>query len=511
MSPPIAVFNRPIPMFDSRGQTLARHLGCGLLACCAAAAPLGLLAQPVPVPSPILPALVSVAPKAEAAVPLPAAATIPPAAAKAAAAIAAVASAPGAAEASASSFALLASMKEMVKLALGFSPLLRQAESEWRSAVADVEQAEGQRYPQVSLQVASPNLQVGATANTGVISSKPSLGVSASLTVWDWGFLSNTINSRSQVAIAAQARYQLQAETTAFDTVSAVLQVARYRQLVAAGDAYVVQMRKFTDMLREIVQADRGRLSELTQARSRLLQAEMARDTSLAKVREFEVALRRQVGDKPPAIPPTTLDVELGLPKSLPEAILRSADHPLLRQSEAEAIAADYQSRAVRAGELPAVNWVVSKSSGVDALGRRLPLQSSLTMNYGVFKGGAGQAAERASINRAQAARDKRDQTRNDIEYRLRAADEDARTQNERADSLGQLVPETDRVRRQFFDQWYNLGRRTLLDVLTAESEYYGNVAAQINSSFDAQSSLLRLSSEAGTLNRALGTIAPDQ
>ncbi|MDB5819154.1 MAG: outer rane efflux family protein, partial [Rhizobacter sp.] len=173
---------------------------------------------------------------------------------------------------------------------------------------------------------------------------------------------------------------------------------------------------------------------------------------------------------------------------------------------EAEAISADYQSRAVRAGELPAVNWVVSKSTAVDSLGRRVPLQSSLSVNYGIFKGGAGLAAERAALNRAQAARDKRDQTRNDIEYRLRAADEDARTQRERLDSFGQLVPETDRVRRQFFDQWYNLGRRTLLDVLTAESEYYGNVAAQINSSFDAQLSTLRLSAESGTLNRALGT-----
>jgi adhesin transport system outer membrane protein len=314
------------------------------------------------------------------------------------------------------------------------------------------------------------------------------------------------INSRAQAAISAQAKYQLQAETTAFETASAVLQIARYRQLVDAGDAYVTQMRKFTAMLREIVQADRGRLSELTQARSRALQADLARDASVAKVREFEVALRRQVGEQPPVLPKTVLDIDLGLPQSLTEAILRSADHPQIRQAEAEAISADYQSSAVRAGELPAVNWVVSKSTAVDSLGRRLPLQSSLSVNYGIFKGGAGLAAERAAINRAQAARDKRDQTRNDIEYRLRAADEDARTQRERLDSFGQLVPETDRVRRQFFDQWYNLGRRTLLDVLTAESEYYGNVAAQINSSFDAQLSTLRLSAESGTLNRALGT-----
>ncbi|MDB5817938.1 MAG: transporter, partial [Rhizobacter sp.] len=328
-------------------------------------------AQVGPLPPPALPVMAPAPPSAALG------ATVAPVVRADAAAISGTpsASAPNAEDAARASSALRGAMKDLVKQALAYSPALRQNEAEWRSTIADVEQAEGQRLPQVSLQLASPGMQVGEGAYTGIVSSKPSIGMSASLTVWDWGYLTNLINSRSQAAISAQAKYQLQAETTAFETASAVLQIARYRQLVDAGDAYVTQMRKFTAMLREIVQADRGRLSELTQARSRALQADLARDASVAKVREFEVALRRQVGEQPPVLPKTVLDIDLGLPQSLTEAILRSADHPQIRQAEAEAISADYQSRAVRAGELPAVNWVVSKSTAVDSLGRRVPLQ----------------------------------------------------------------------------------------------------------------------------------------
>lgn len=209
-----------------------RHILPSLTLLCFTAAAFAAHGQGGPLPPPALPVLAT--PPPSAALGATSGATIR----ADAAAIAASAAGPGADEAARASSALRAAMKDMVKRALAYSPALRQSEAEWRSTIADVEQGEGQRLPQVSLQVASPGMQVGNSAYTGVVSSKPFIGVSASLTVWDWGYLTSLINSRSQAAISAQAKYQLQAESTAFETASAVLQIARYRQLVDAGDAY---------------------------------------------------------------------------------------------------------------------------------------------------------------------------------------------------------------------------------------------------------------------------------
>jgi hypothetical protein len=70
----------------------------------------------------------------------------------------------------------------------------------------------------------------------------------------------------------------------------------------------------------------------------------------------------------------------------------------------------------------------------------------------------------------------------------------------DRADAYSGLVDETERVRKAFFEQWYHLGRRTLLDVLTAESDYYGNQVSEVTSRFDGYNAVFREYSGAGAL-----------
>lgn len=59
---------------------------------------------------------------------------------------------------------------------------------------------------------------------------------------------------------------------------------------------------------------------------------------------------------------------------------------------------------------------------------------------------------------------------------------------------------ETERVSKAFFEQWYHLGKRTLLDVLTAENEHYGNRVAEVTNRFDAYTAVFREHYAAGSL-----------
>jgi adhesin transport system outer membrane protein len=84
----------------------------------------------------------------------------------------------------------------------------------------------------------------------------------------------------------------------------------------------------------------------------------------------------------------------------------------------------------------------------------------------------------------------------------MKARDESRidRTLYERADAYRDLTDETERVRKAFFEQWYHLGKRTLLDVLTAESDYYGNQVSEVTSRFDGYNAVFREQSGAGKL-----------
>ncbi|WP_274377034.1 TolC family protein [Collimonas fungivorans] len=175
-------------------------------------------------------------------------------------------------------------------------------------------------------------------------------------------------------------------------------------------------------------------------------------------------------------------------------------DHPSIKQAEAEADAADLNVDAIKASSKPALNWVVNKSTARDTLGREQPVQTMLSINWAAFRGGSGRAQQAAASQRAAASREKKGQQLLDLEYKVRNADQNARTSLQRADLYHNLTGETDGVRKAFFEQWYHLGKRTLLDVLSAESDHYNNRVSEIASRFDGYQSILQEYTGAGQL-----------
>ena len=118
--------------------------------------------------------------------------------------------------------------------------------------------------------------------------------------------------------------------------------------------------------------------------------------------------------------------------------------------------------------------------------------------------GGANRAAERAALYRADASRQETEQQRLDLEYRIRTADNDARSQLERAEVYRDLSVESDLVREEFFLQWKELGKRSLLDVLIAETDHYNNQVNEISNRFDGYQSIVQEYASAGVLARWL-------
>ena len=54
-------------------------------------------------------------------------------------------------------------------------------------------------------------------------------------------------------------------------------------------------------------------------------------------------------------------------------------------------------------------------------------------------------------------------------------------------DRIVEILRNSDRVRASTLQQWQQLGRRSLFDVMAAEGDYYGMRVAHVNAMFDAQ------------------------
>lgn len=385
-------------------------------------------------------------------------------------------------------------LAEMVSRALALSPEVREVVAKSHAAAFDVDQAKGQHWPQVQIGAATPS----ATFGSGGANSSSSLGtVQVTTPLYTWGRISSTIDSRTETSRAADQELEEVRQKIAFDTTQAVLELMRNQQTLVQTDGYVARMNELVLMLSEIVKQDRGRGSELTQARARLLQAQASRDAIIGRQREVEVTLFKLVGERLSLPARVRWDTPF---VSEEEALSAAQEHPSLQRALAEAKAATYYADSVRASRWPQINWIVSKTTQQDGLNRTQPWQTSVALQWNAFQGGSARAAERAAFERAMAGEQKAHTVLRDLEYRVRSNAELRDTAAKRAREFLALIVETDKVRRDFYQQWYHLGKRTLLDVLIAENDHYNNQLAEVNSRFDAATADLRIRGDSGIL-----------
>lgn len=383
-----------------------------------------------------------------------------------------------------------------VNTAIHLSPEVSRSQAEKQAVLWDIDEAKGQRWPQIDVASQSKSLQFGKGVERE--DSNGGINLSVSTLLYDWGRVGKTIDSREKLGVASDEKLAAQMETTGYEVVSTLIELGKQRIISDLGQQFSNRMEDLVKMLSGIVAVDPGRASELTQAKARLLQAQALHDAAQAKARDAEINLNKWVGESPVPIP-RNKEWNIGL-ASMEPLLIAVQNHPTLRQSMAQVESAQLQAEALRASGLPQLKLVVSKNTGTDALGRQQPWQAKVDMTWSAFRGGSTRASERAALQRADAGRFDMSLQRRNLEFRIRAANNDARTLFERAEQYRELALESDRIRDAFHQQWYHLGKRTLLDVLGAENDHHGNLVSEITNRFDGYQAIVRQYASAGML-----------
>lgn len=392
---------------------------------------------------------------------------------------------------------LRAMFNRAVQAAAENSPQVQRAQADFEAAQADIDEAKGQRLPQIDVGTQTKAARFGSGSDNDSGGSG-GINLNVSTPIYDWGRIRKTIDSRKYLSDAASSNIEAERESLAYEVTTNMVELGKQRMIIDISQQYVQRMDELVKMLAGIVAVDKGRVSELTQAKARLLQAQAALDSAESRARDAEINLRKRIGERPVMIPHSA---EWNIyPANLEMLLTKVGDHPTIHQGKAQTQSAEMQAQVVRASSLPQLNWVISKTTADDALGREQPWQTTLSVSWAAFRGGSTRASERAALQRAEASRQQTKEQRLDLEYRIRTADHDARTLLERAELYRDLTVESERIRLAFYEQWYHLGKRTLLDVLIAESDHYGNRVGEVTQRFDGYQAILRQYAGAGSL-----------
>lgn len=367
--------------------------------------------------------------------------------------------------------------------AIGAARLLADA------AEADVEETLAAKKLQAGI---SGSLGTEAARLSGVTSSsalqaRASLGISQ--LIYDGGRTDLLASWRKELAESARLGQRSQQDQIALSAVSLALERSRWQQQVEVYGQYARTMSCLLDALNSIVQADRGRASELVQARKSLQQAELSLAEARSQETQAGLRLARLVG-------PQAMDVGSlqGVLLQAPPMEQLAADAQRsfeIAQLRSQAVAATQYAQAVRAGNKPQLSWNFTGGQNQSVGGNVGPQRSNslglgLALNIPLVTPGLAPAVD-AAQRRAEAASLQLGDALEGRLSRLAEVSEQSRFSFERARRTAAVLRDSETLRGYTQLQWQQLGRRSLFDVMGTEAEHYALRVAFINALHDGQ------------------------
>ena len=407
-----------------------------------------------------------------------------------------------------------ATLKEIAQKAVLNSPEVTSKWHNYKSADEEIGVARGGFFPRVDVTAGQGNETLKQPiGNTGLVYdrknyTRTSYAASLNQMLFD-GFA--TFNEVRRLDKAKLVRYYelLDAsENVALEASRAYLDVLRYRFLNDLAEDNYVQHKATFDQLMRRTQSGVGRRVDLEQAGSRLALAEVNLTTEAANLHDVTARYQRLVNSLPPAVvfPPAL--VSTGIPgnaKLMLETLHKK--NPALLSAIENIEAAQYDLYARRAAYSPKLDFR-ARTDNIDTYqgvpGDRVNNVAELVVTYNIFNGGSDRAREKQYMERRNLAIDMREKACRDTRQTALIAFNDVQRLREQSSFLSLQVSLLEKTRDAYRDQ-YNIGQRTLLDLLDTENELLSARRSAINADSDLTLAYLRTYAGMGTLLEFLG------
>jgi adhesin transport system outer membrane protein len=327
-----------------------------------------------------------------------------------------------------------------------------------------------------------------------------------------------TASEVRRLGYASLTRYYELAEVSeamALAAVQAYTDVLRYRELVQLGTDNYVEHKQSALQLEEGARAGVRRNADVEQANGRLALAESSLVVELANLHNASARYLRVVGTLPPvSLPALPEQFKLGtLPVSI-NALMRDGlpGNPTLNAALENVRARRQAIESRKAAWLPRLDLSASASqdSNSDGILGETRIQSlALTLDANLYRGGADKARQNQATDQTSQARDLQAQACREARQTLSVAFSDVQslTEQQKYKDMQRLSTEKS---REAYRQQFDIGQRTLLDLLDSQSEYFEASRAYIHARYNQVAAQARTLAAMGQLVAALGASRAD-
>ena len=410
---------------------------------------------------------------------------------------------------SSSADAQVATPYQSVEQALNYSRQLRALTYNHEAIEYDLNRSRARYRPSIDLMLGyglgqysdSVTRQPGADPSDTDLDSRGDATLRLTQKLYDGGETRQYISI--QEALLGSANFGIQEATQAIvlDAISAHLDVYRQRELVALAEKDLEIHQDIYQALFEIEQAGAGNIADVTQTQARMARAQSILIMSKGDLSRAISNYKRVVGVNPGEL--AFAEVPEPMPKSLEEALTwMEHKNPELLAFNARLMEADARVGLARSTYKPKINIELS-SRYYDQLEGDPSWQNTndamFVLRWNLFNGGQDKEATNAALSRKYESRSNRD----DKILELREATTSAWVTYFSLQSQKKAHQDAVASSEKTFDAYlkqYSVSRRSLLDVLNAEKEYFQSARQLVTVSVSEIITAYRILSLGGAL-----------
>ncbi|MFC1684087.1 TolC family outer membrane protein [Pseudomonadota bacterium] len=379
-----------------------------------------------------------------------------------------------------------ATLKEAVIETIETNPYILQAVNERRSRDQDVAQARAGYKPDINLMAGagyeySDNnstravLRQNGKSNRGEELDRTELELTLRQMIFD-GYLTKNEVERHQarVQVAAHDIHGV-AQNTGLRAIEVYLELLKKQADLELARDNLDAHKRIYDQIRLRSESGVGRKADMAQIEGRVALARSNVVSAQNNVNEAEANYRRVVGSAPMALQrPTALGGVL--PQSVEEAIATGLQlHPTLKSAMADVEATQAQHRAAKFNYSPRfdVEMGISKNSDLDGVnGRNEDAYAMLRMRWNLYNGGKDKARIEQTAHEINEASEVQNNTAREVEESVRLSWTSYEATKQQVNYLKRHVDSAKQTREAYTKQ-FNIGQRTLLDLLDTENEVF--------------------------------------
>jgi len=406
---------------------------------------------------------------------------------------------------------------DTVTTALEYSPRLQVLEANQEAIGYERDRAQGGYYPQVDVAFA-----YGIEAHSDRLTRDGNVtqsgdrehnfydrlegSIRLSQLLYDGKETRSLVEIEEAKLVSAGYRTFDNAEAIALDAIIAHMEVFRQRELVGLAEKNVNDHLEILDKLEERQEGGAGSIADVDQTQARLARAYASLAETQAGLKSAEANYQRYVGKLAGEIEFFVVPPGI-VPRSLDEAVKQTAErNPKTLALDANIDEADRRIELSKSNFLPKVHAELSSSyedqvESSDTYEHNN--QAMMRLRWNIFNGHSDVADRKAAMSRKLQAAAQRDDQRDMVIEETRTTWAELESARKQVVSFGDALNYNQKTLDSYLKQ-FNVGQRTLLDVLDAHNEKFQSAGLMITAKTNEVIAAERLLALTGKLNESL-------